>query len=321
MFSTVLKEITDYLDRRFVFTFLFPSLLFWGGLLGVYTWENDPVTLWANWDAQTATAKWIQVVVALAWVTFFAHLVANQFTWLTRQFEGYWDWIPFSIGEWLARLRKNHYAGVLDAFDKQKDRRGYEHIYYGYPLPDEKEHLMPTRLGNILKNSELYSFRRYRADAVLLWPRLYAILPKEYADQLSDAKASLDLMLVLSALNGLFAIVTGGYLLIIGSVWWFFPVCLLGGLYLSWLTYLSALQAAIPYAQLIKSAFDLYRGDLLDKLGYEHPKTLSDEIKLWDNLCKLIYRGGVEDESILRYRDASSNQEKPTPPSTNQESS
>lgn len=315
MFSTVLKEITDYLDRRFVFTFLFPSLLFWGGLLGVYAWKNNPVTLWTNWDAQTATAKWIQVVVALAWVTFFAYLVANQFTWLTRQFEGYWDWMPFKIGERLACLRKNHYARILDTLDERKDRGGYERIYYGYPLPDEKEHLMPTQLGNILKNSELYSYRRYRADAVLLWPRLYAILPEEYTDSLSDAKASLDLMLVLSALSGLFAIVTGSYLVIFGSAWWFFLVCLLGGLFLSWLAYASALQAAIPYAQLIKSAFDLYRGDLLDKLGYERPTFLKDEKTLWENLCKLIYRSGADDESILQYHGGSANPDKTPPPS------
>ena len=321
MFSTVLKEITDYLDRRFVFTFLFPNLLFWSGLLGVYAWKNNPATLWTDWDAQTATVKTIQIVVALVWVTFFAHIVANHSTWLTRQFEGYWDWLPFGIGERLGRLRKNHYAKVLKALDAREDSGGYEQIYYGYPPAAEEEYLMPTRLGNILKNSELYSYDRYQADAVLLWPKLYAILPKEYTDLLGDAKASLDLMLVISALSGLFAIVAGGYLLIFGSVWWFFLVCLLGGLFLSWLAYASALQAAIPYAQLIKSAFDLYRGDLLDKLGYERPKSLSDEIKLWDNLCKLIYRGGAEDESILRYRDGSNNQEKPTPPSTTQESS
>jgi len=302
MFSTVLKEITDYLDRRFVFTFLFPNLLFWCGFLGVFALNSDPMALWTSWDQQTATLKSIQIVAMLVWVTFFAHIMANQFTWLTRQFEGYWDWVPFGIGKQFRYLRKNHYAKVLDTLDAREDSESDERIYYGYPLPSETEHLMPTRLGNILKNAELYPYQRYQADAVLLWPRLYSILPKEYGSLLSDAKASLDLMLVISALSSLFAIVTGGYLLITGGIWWLFLVCFLGGLFLARLSYKSALQAAIPYTQLIKSAFDLYRGDLLDKLGYECPMSLSDEIRLWDNLCKFIYRGVAEDESKLRYR-------------------
>jgi hypothetical protein len=308
MFSTVLNEITSYLDRRFVFTFLFPSLLFWSGLLGIFALNNDPTALWATWDKQTGTNKIIQIAAALAWVTFFAYMVANQLIWLTRQFEGYWDWLPFHLGVRLRRWRRAYYTKVLEALDAQDDSSADELIYYRYPLPTETEHVLPTQLGNILKNAELYSYQRYQVDAVLMWPRLYAILPKEYTDLLSNAKASLDLMLVISTLSVLFAAIAGGYLLIIGSTWWLFLVCFLGGLVLGGFAYQSGVQAAIPYAQLIKSAFDLYRGDLLDKLGYERPKSLDDEIRFWDNLCKLVYRNIPEDASLLRYKGATDKQ-------------
>jgi hypothetical protein len=304
MFSTVLNEITGYLDRRFVFTFLFPSLLFWGGLLGVFALNNDPGALWSAWDQQAAVNKIIQIVAALAWVTFFAYLVANQLSWITRQFEGYWDGLPFRLGNRLRQRRQAHYVEVLKALGAQDDSSAEELIYYRYPLPVETEHVMPTRLGNILKNAELYSYQRYQVDAVLMWPRLYPILPKDYANLLGDAKASLDLMLVISTLSILFAVIAGAYLLIIGGPWGLFLACFLGGLALSALAYQSAVQAAIPYAQLIKSAFDLYRGDLLEKMGYEHPKSLEDEIQFWDNLCKLIYRNLAQDESVLRYKGA-----------------
>jgi hypothetical protein len=308
MFSTVLNAITSYLDRRFVITFLFPSLLFWSGLLGVVALNNNPTALWATWDQQTGTNQIIQIVAALAWVTFFAYFVANQLTWLTQQFEGYWDWLPFHLGERLRQWRQGYHSKVLTALNVQNDNSADELIYYRYPLPDEIEHVLPTQLGNILKNAELYSYQRYQVDAVLMWPRLYAILPKEYANLLGDAKASLDSMLVISTLSGVFAVITGGYLLISGSVWWLFLICFLGGLILGRLAYQSAVRAAIPYAQLIKSAFDLYRGDLLEKMGYERPKSLDDEIKFWDNLCKLIYRNIPEDASLLRYKGATDKQ-------------
>lgn len=320
MFSTVLKEITDYLDRRFVFTLLFPSLLFWSGLLAVFALNSNLMTILTTWEQQTTTIKTIQIVAALVWVTFFAHVVANQLTWLTRQFEGYWDWFPFSIGKLGRHIRSNYYSRVLKALDAQGNTGGYERIYYSYPLPVEAEHLMPTRLGNILKNAELYPFQRYQVDAVLMWPRLYPILPKEYATLLGDAKASLDLMLVISALSGLFAVVSSSYLLIVGGTWWLFLICFWGGLILARLAYLSALHAAIPYTQLIKSAFDLYREDLLVKLGYKRPESLDAEIKLWDNLCKLVYRGTPEDASVLRYSNGAKEQKVEASNSTNQES-
>lgn len=320
MFSTVLKEITDYLDRRFVFTLLFPSLLFWSGLLAVFALNSDLMTILTTWEQQTTTIKTIQIVAALVWVTFFAHVVANQLTWLTRQFEGYWDWLPFTVGRRFRQMRLDYYSKVLKALDSTDNAGGYERIYYGYPLPDEAEHLMPTRLGNILKNAELYPFQRYQVDSVLMWPRIYVILPKEYATLLGDAKASLDLMLVISALSGLFALVSGSYFLIVDGPWYYFLVCFSGGLILARLAYCSALQAAIPYAQLIKSAFDLYREDLLDKMGYKRPKSLDAEIKLWDNLCKLVYRGAPEDAAMLRYRDGVKEQNVEDSTSTNQES-
>ena len=38
--------------------------------------------------------------------------------------------------------------------------------------------VVPTRLGNILKASELYANQRYGLDPVLIWSRLYGLLPE-----------------------------------------------------------------------------------------------------------------------------------------------
>jgi hypothetical protein len=298
MFSDILKEITGSLDERFALTLFFPSLLFWGALVAVFMLAGDTAGMVAAWNAQVTAMKWLQTAAGLIWVAFFAHLLSHWTTWLTRQYEGYWNW---PLGGRLRRLRTQRYAHILAALKAEGDA-GYERIYYGFPLPDEPDDLMPTRLGNILKNAELYSLHQYEADAVLLWPRLYAVLPESFTAALAGTKAPLDLMLILSALSALFALVSSAGLLILGGPWWLFLACFLGGLIIARLAYLSGVNAAVPYAQLIKSAFDLYRGDLAEKMGYELPGSPGEETAFWKNLGELIYRGVASDPTALRYK-------------------
>jgi Flp pilus assembly protein CpaB len=298
MFSAVLKGITGSLERRFVLTLFFPSLLFWGALLTVIALTADIQDLLVSWNKQSVEVRALQIGGGLIWVVFFAHVVSHHRTWLTRQFEGYWDW---PLGDRLRRWRTKRHVQLLGEL-AASGNAGYERIYYAYPLPNETEQVMPTRLGNILKNAELYPLRQYEADAVLLWPRLYAVLPESFVGALADTKASLDLMLILSALGGVFAVVAGGAVLVVGGPWWLFLACFAGALTIAHAAYISGLRAAIPYAQFIKSAFDLYRGDLAKKMGYTLPTSHDAEIAFWRNLGQFIYRGIAEDPSAIPYK-------------------
>lgn len=309
MFANVLNEITGRLDSRFILTLFFPSLIFWGGLTVVYAADKGLVTLLNQWGAQDAGLQLTQIIIALAWVTFFAYLLSNQLVWLTKQFEGYWEWIPL-IGRRLMETRQKHYQRILAGIDPAAD---FESIYYAFPFPDEPEEVMPTRLGNILINSERYSYQRYDMDAVLLWPRLYAVLPESFAKTLDGAKTSLDFMLVVSSLSALFAIVTGIYLLAAQGAWWLFLLCFLGGLVVARLAYRSALEAAITYGQLIKSAFDLYKGELRKQLGYEQPESLDEERAFWRSFYELIFKGEAGDPEALRYSGVKKPQPAPPP--------
>lgn len=304
MFANVLNQITGRLDSRFILTLFFPSLLFWGGLTAVYFAPTGLETAVTQWRVQNTDLQIIQIIMALAWVTFFAYLLGNQLVWLTKLFEGYWGWFPV-LGSRLANRRRLHYQQELKWLS---DNGQYEPIYYGFPFPDEPEEVMPTRLGNILKNAEQYSYKRYDIDAVLLWPRLYAVLPENFMKSFEGAKASLDFMLVVSGLSFLFAFITGIYLLIIQSAWWLFLLCFLGGLVLARLAYQSTLEAAITYGQLIKSAFDLYKGVLCKQLGYEQQKSLAEEREFWRNLYDLVHRGEAGNPEALRYSGAKETQ-------------
>ena len=170
----------------------------------------------------------------------------------------------------------------------------YNSIYLYYPLPTQPNNVMPTTLGNILKNAELYSFDHYDLDAVLIWPRLYNLLPNSFLQTFAEVKSSLDFMLVISALSVIFALLSGVYLLVIKASGWLFLLCFWGGWLVGWLAYRGALGSAVVYGELIKSSFDLYRNELLKQMRLPLPKTPKEEIKRWQEIREFLYSNNTE---------------------------
>lgn len=295
MFSSALEELTGRLDSRFILTLFFPSLLFWTGLGVVYSSEQGLQVPLKWWQELGAIPQLLVIIGGLAWVLFFAYLLGNQLLWITGQYEGFWEWIPF-VGEKLVAARKTYYQDKLTKVGK------YETIYYRFPFPSGPDEVLPTRLGNVMKNTERYPWQRYDLAGVLMWPRLYAILRDRIAGQVDSARTSLDFMIVISALSVLFAVTAGICLLLIGGTWWLFVLCFGGGFLLAYLAYLSALGAAVTYGEQVKSAYDLYRNDLRQQLGLPQPDSLEEERAMWQQLYELIYRGEASEPDLLRYK-------------------
>ena len=199
-----------------------------------------------------------------------------------------------------AELQQQHNQGKL-----------YENIYLYYPLPTQPQEVMPTRLGNILKNAERYPFDRYEIHAVLIWPRLYNLFSERFIRTMAEARSSLDFMLVVSTLSSIFAIGTGTYLVIVKASGWIFLLCFWGGLFLAWLAYKAALVNALLYAQQIKTGFDLYRNELLKQMRIELPQNPSEEIKIWDKVNQLLYSGNTTVSLIYEDSNGANNQNSP----------
>ncbi len=72
-------------------------------------------------------------------------------------------------------------------------------------------------------------------------------------------------------------------------------------LLLSWAFYRNAVQAALSYAEKIKSAFDLYRWSVLDQLHIPRPSDLQEERALWEQLTSMLYRGALPADSHFQY--------------------
>jgi hypothetical protein len=154
-----------------------------------------------------------------------------------------------------------------------------------YEYPERPNLVLPTRLGNVIRSFERYSSRQYNIESIDLWPRLQGIIDKEYASTLDDALGSLRFLLNLSFLSGILAIL----ILVIGA--WSPPqndflgkVILPSSILavLSYFFYYVSIPQAKRWGALFRGAFDLYRWDLLEKLGYTNkPKDRVEERELW----------------------------------------
>jgi hypothetical protein len=189
--------------------------------------------------------------------------------------------------------------GQLLAESRQADGL-IEFWYRNYPR--DVVRVLPTRLGNILKAAEDYPAYegRYGMDAVFFWPRLFAVMSDSIRSALSDARANFVLLLNVGTLA---LLLTAGSLAALAfatihpaAAFW---ASAAAGAVVAYLMYRSALGPARAYAELVRSAFDLYRGDLLTQLKLSEPATFDGERALWSNLGQMMYRGDASDEDVL----------------------
>jgi hypothetical protein len=150
---------------------------------------------------------------------------------------------------------------------------------------------MPTRLGNILKGSELYPNDRYQIDAVLIWSRLYHLLPDRTIQIITETLSNLNFTLAIATLSGLFSIISGIWLLVTKAQGWLFLLCFWGGSWVAWLSYRNALGNAAAYAEQIKVCFDLYRNELVKQLRLKPAQNPAEEQQQWREIRKLFYGG------------------------------
>jgi hypothetical protein len=301
MLEGALDKVAGYLDKRLVLTTLFPTLVFWSALVwligGHIGWHR--VLSW--WHGLAVEQQVLLAVTFVSAAIFFASMVSIQIGLITRLFEGYWR----GPGRLLARpgIRLQRWRhGRLKA-DNPHD---FALRYRSYPR--YAEDLLPTRLGNVLKSAELYpgDEGRYGMDAVFFWPRLYMVLPETMRSSLEDARSSLDLMLVASALGGVYALSSICFLALAHITdWRIWLAAVGGGALVALAAYRGAVSSAVTYGELVRTAFDLYRGALLAQLGYAPPASLADEQVLWKNIGQQMYRRLAEDPSVLRYAAAS----------------
>ena len=290
MLGTLFDKVTGLFDKRFVLALLLPAFAFAAGTAALaVTMSGWPKadTWWAGLDAARQVALGVAAAGA---VIVLAIIIGTQVVAMTRLLEGYWRWrwVNATLGR-LGRWREGNRRKRLAA---DTTELGYLHSYLAFPHDGAP---LPTRLGNALRAAESYPSdeQRWGLDAAFWWPRLYLVLPDSARGQVDDARASLDQLVVLTMLSAAFGVVSlalscAGLNLGVGLG------CAAGALLLSRGSYLSAVTAAGVFGELVRSSYDLFRGDLLAKLGWPMPPTLTAERQLWTDLGKQLYRRGTD---------------------------
>jgi hypothetical protein len=310
----VLASISGQFSKSLIMGTFFPVLLF--VIFGYLLWLPllpDDWALFSQFDS--LDAQWR--VLALLFVTLLlTGVLYNLNVPLVRLYEGY----PWK-DSWFGALKTRHY---LARFETAASRvAGYRTLIYALrsgtndastvsmvnkrwqeafsarnALPARRDIVLPTRLGNVIRNFESYPSVQYEMDAVVLWPRLMSKIDKDFAIAIDDAKSSFEFLLNSSALSSLLALcilVTGlifptPLAIVDFFVPWVAEVVLFG--LAAYVLYLVAIGRAHAWGEVVKAAFDLYRWDLLKQLGFTRtPTTLGDERELWHNITQQLLFG------------------------------
>ena len=153
--------------------------------------------------------------------------------------------------------------------------------------------VQPTRLGNIIESYNEYSFKRYGMEGEVFWPRLRQVAKGDLPPLLDDRKIVLDFALTSATLSLLLTLAAG----VAGPWLWhdapFWVSAVLVGIVLTVMFYWLGVIVARQFGELVRTAYDLFRWDLLLGLRLKVPEqlALSEERKLWERVSQWIVYG------------------------------
>lgn len=289
-----------------VMLFLFVLALYWSGAP-----QHSP-------DMRAVVERVEQVggkegILLALGVLLFALLMQPLQLSLVRVLEGYWDvsLLP-SVGALLSRPGKWWHGRRRRKLKEQTQLRKQKgdikptpqeearvavadwRLRRSYPAPHR---LLPTALGNALRAAEDVPYQRYGLDGVVIWPRLYPLLPPSMTGILTDRRNQLDLaarfcaVFLLCAIFSLFFLYSHG--------WWLLVPAFM--LLLARLSYRGAVAAAVAYGESVQSAFDLYRFELHKALRIPAPSNLQAEKKTNQLITRFLRQGIADELELLPY--------------------
>ncbi len=275
----------EWLKRAFS-----PPFLFWAAGLTFYVRTHDWRSRWQEILALDPVSQiGLLGLVVLALVLSSLLSAGWRFT-LLRWMEGYF---PLPL-RWLeaplvrrqaqklqrAEMQLNDLLSRAQTATPQSERRRGELELFVHYYPASATAVRATRLGNIMRSGETAPRQKYGLDAPVCWPRLWHLLPEPLR---ADLTAVHQRLLLLAELWGM------GLLSLLWGIWdW---RALLLGLFWAFIAYRMALPVAMSYADLIETAFDLYRLELYRALGWKPPDAGEGEIAAGEALTEFLWRG------------------------------
>lgn len=332
--SNFLKEI----GRSYIVSAYLPAAIFL--LLAYFLFRGFIPTILLTQIAENTIFQkyqWIILFLLTLWLAFYLYS-ANDVT--VRIFEGYK--LPKRVFDALVEKKKEAVQALLDEIKEWKeldeglkDKTEKEELIleedalkstqmlmniqtkmanFGIKFPFNLESVMPTRLGNVLRSSEMYAYERYRIEEITIWPRLFNVLPVEFIRTLEEKHNHFMFLInsaflaFVNALVGLAVAVVGvpvvidpgflrmnfpkliGFFYIgfdyVGPLGYFFISLVLFGF--GYILYSIAVNVAEDFSLYIRASFDLYRVNLLRQMNWKPPKTIMEERDLWEDFSRFL---------------------------------
>lgn len=278
-----------------------PAVIFWLG--GLLCWISGPggtgdlrkVADWAG--KQSAPVQLVILLTALLGVAASGVIVQRLAPVGLRLIEGYWPPFAGRLAHWRTAVvaakagrletRYQELAGpVLEAKSATAAQRA-EYAAIDQRLrrfPDSGDYL-PTKTGNIMRAGERRPAEKYGLDAIVVWPRLWLLLPDGTRSELSQARSALDSAVAVLIWGVLFFGFTA-------LAWWaaLVAIAVVLAMYLYWIP-----DRASVFADLLESAFDIHRGLLYRSLRWPLPGNPLDERVSGGKITLYLMRGTDED--------------------------
>jgi hypothetical protein len=226
----------------------------------------------------------------------------------------------------LARLQENVYE-----LAKLKDKKYELGLRYRDTFPEKQESILATRFGNLWLAAESYPSDRYGIDATIVWPRLTQCIPAGQYDQIDQVNNQVAFLVNSSLLAMVFTVLcllVTAYQLILFLFarthgvfpFYFISVDLDSGIYLqraivylvvggamlfvAWAFYKASLPICAHYGTMYRSAFDLYRFNLLKQLKEPFPQNSNEEFDCWTKVTERIAHGFSRGPMLFEYEFA-----------------
>jgi hypothetical protein len=239
---------------------------------------------------------------------------------LVQWCEGYWPlerkWVAggpraaYRLGMWRQLRRYNRTLDGLTINPLTANRpialmraqAAEEALRLRFPAQDR---LLPTTLGNVLRAAEDRAALRYGIDSVTLWPRLFPLLPADYAGGIEDEVTQLDVSVRL-VVTWLLGGVIGTFLLLRHPMQsidhWPWAVFVASMFLLAQLSYRAAVESGLAHGRDVEVAIDLYRALVLDATRMPVPRRLSQERRTFAQLQALLSSYQSDAPTDLEYR-------------------
>jgi len=295
----MLSGLPQLANKQFVIGFVAPIILF---ALSLGTLDPELLKQVTR-GLGTGGDNLIDVVLTILALWFGALLLMLANRLIIRFFSGYlWplkNWagqqaLVAECAQERAWFEANH-PTVLTLATTDPAVRSYNARLFDYyrRFPSSEVLVLGTRFGNAMRAFELYPDRAYKVDGVALWPRLEAVISKDYLETLGDAQSQVNFWVNLSFFAAVMALIGPVPLLwaiLDGTIT---PTLDKSELILLWLpfgalasyvSYHLAIERLTELGERTRSAVDVFYPTLISKLAFERPTTSDDREALGNQL-------------------------------------